>query len=99
MINTATPEDIRVLISACRKMGKDFSEVADRHGILLTEERLREIQASLLGDLAGMLETTSAGRWTETEHKNPNTEDVRVGIAVRLRQLEQATRKVGWRKG
>lgn len=99
MINTATPDEIRTLIQACRKMGKDFAEVADHHGILLTEQRLKDIQADVIGDLAAMLETTSAKDWTQVQYKHPSTEDVRTGIAVRLRQLEQATRKVGWRKG
>jgi hypothetical protein len=98
MIDITTREKFQELISQARREGKDLAELADRSGILLTEQRLKDIQADVIGDLADMLETTSAYQWAD-EHKHLVPEDIRVGIAERFRKLEQAARRVGWRKG
>lgn len=99
MIDDSGREVFWKLANAARSGGKDLAEVLDRAGVLLTDQRRKDIQADVLGDLAEMLETTNANQWTISEYRHPNNEDIRIGIATRLRQLEQATRKVGWRKG
>lgn len=98
MIRFTSRDQVDALAVIGRRQGKSFGELLDRHGFLLTEQRLKDIQADMLGDIADMLETTTANRWLTTEYKHPNTEDVRIGVAARLRQMEQATRQVGWRK-
>lgn len=98
MIRLISVEEFQEVLSRCRRQGYDVAEVANRGGFLLTEERFKEIQADVLDDVAKMLEESGVNAWLITEYKHPNTEDVRIGIADRLRKLAQATRQVGWRK-
>jgi hypothetical protein len=63
-ISTMAREDFWAAADQARRRGKDLAEVLDREGYLLTETRLRQIQADALMMAAELFAETSPHQWT-----------------------------------
>ena len=63
-IRTVTRTDVTEYWTQSRVRGTDLGEVLDRAGVLLTPERLAAIRASLLNQMAQVLDETPTHQYT-----------------------------------
>ena len=88
-INAMAREEFWKHAEQARAHGRDLGEVLDRAGYLLTPQRIREIEARTIDEIADLLGSTSPHKWT-----TGNTQMHLIGdIAVKLRRLAADRRK------
>lgn len=90
-IKTIEPNDIKAALERAARQGHDPGEVLDRTGVLLTPQRLDQIKADALDDLAEMLEGSDLSEWRgDMSIRSP--QDAKHAITARIRLLARATR-------
>lgn len=63
-INAMAREEFWKHAEVAKSRGRDLAEVLDREGYLLTPERIREIEAQTIEEIAELLGSTSPHKWT-----------------------------------
>lgn len=63
-INAMAREEFWKHAEQAKSRGRDLAEVLDREGYLLTPERVREIEARTIEEIAELLGSTSPHKWT-----------------------------------
>lgn len=87
-ISEIARENFWKLAEDARLRGRDLAEVLDREGLLLTPQRRRAIEASAFDEIAELLETTSANRWTT----RTTQADLMSAVARNLRSVAEERR-------
>ena len=88
-INIIARQGVAKLLGEAAARGLEPGEVLDRGGFLLTAERISEIQARVVDDIAELLETTSPHKFTRV-----NTQvDLQHAQAAYLREMAKELRK------
>lgn len=96
-LSTLARDDFWQLAQTAREQGKDLAEVLDRAGVLLTQARLRRIQADVLEDLAFMLAISSVHEWLPKSSGALSPQQVADLIRERIKALAEVTAQKGWR--
>lgn len=88
-INAINREQAAKLIEDAKARGLSQAEVLDRGGFLLTQERIKEIQARAISDVVELLESTTPHQYTRKNTPN----DLQVALAAYLREMAKELRK------
>lgn len=84
-----TREGIQAFLAESTASGRDLGEVLDRSGVLLTPERLRDIQAKMLDEVAEILATSTPSQFTAKGTQL----DLLAGITRAIERMSQEVRK------
>lgn len=85
MIRTIEATELGPILKSLKIRGRDLGEGLDRYGCLLTPERIREIQAQVLEEIADLMSRTAAHQWSRGYGNTQN--DLMHGITDNLRQM------------
>lgn len=88
-VNAMNREQLRTEAREALRGGKDLAEILDRQGFLLTPERLLEIQARTLEEVAEVLATSTPRQWTKTDTQ----QGLMDSIVRNLRELAKERRQ------
>lgn len=88
-VNAMDREQLRAEAREALRGGKDLAEVLDRQGFLLTPQRLMEIQARTLEEIAEVLATSTPRQWTRRDTQ----QDLMDAIVRNLREIANGRRQ------